>query len=565
MGVRFRLLGEIVAETDGHTVELGPTMRRAVLAALLVEANKPVTADALAARVWGPLPSAQVQSTLRSYLSRLRAVLPDGVPIAREGVGYIVRVPTDAVDLHVFRALLRDAEDADDARGTDLRARAFALWRGVPFANIDSPWFADLREELVAARYVARLDDHDARLRLGRHAHLLPELTSMAAAHPLDERLAAQLVEALHRSGRQADAVARYEYVRARLADELGVDPGAALTAVRQRILRPTARAGRRDSLPDAPSGFVGRTDELRTMDDVMRQNGQVVVTGPGGAGKTWFALHWAHRGSFPDGVLHVDLRGSGPCPLTTSEIAGRLLGDLGIGHPPADPDARISLYRDAVADRKTLVVLDDARNADQVEALLPGGPHCSALITSRVRLVSLLTSQGVPSIELGPLPETDARRLLAHHLGPERVAAAPDAVTELVRLCRGMPLALAIMATRGTEQSLHELVAEMRESPVQALDLGDGETSMRAVMASTVSILDPGSRTVLAALAAADVTSFTLASASDLTATPRHVVRRRLRRLQNAHLVLQTGPDEYQWDDLAWLSLRENGPVPVR
>ncbi|MEC3977605.1 BTAD domain-containing putative transcriptional regulator [Amycolatopsis sp. H20-H5] len=241
MTVSFGALGALEAVIDGHPVDLGHARQRYVLAVLLAEANRPISLDSLAQRVWGDRPPHRAAGTLRSYLSRLRTTLA-GAPdcTIERGYGtYVLRVDSRAVDLHRFRSSVAAARSADDdAEAAALFGKALALWRGEAFSGLDSPWLSGIRGVLEAERHAARLDSHDIRLRLGQHAELLSVLLPQADEHPFDERLAAQLILALYRCGRQADALDRYERVRRSLAESLGTDPGASLRDLHQRILR---------------------------------------------------------------------------------------------------------------------------------------------------------------------------------------------------------------------------------------------------------------------------------------------------------------------------------------
>ncbi|MBE1498061.1 DNA-binding SARP family transcriptional activator/DNA-binding transcriptional LysR family regulator [Amycolatopsis lexingtonensis] len=249
--VRYRVLGTLEAESGGALLDVGHVRRRYVLAALLAEPNRPVPLEQLVTRVWGAHPPHRAAATVRSYVSRLRAA---GCVIERTAHGYLLRVDLDALDLHRFRekvALARAA--AGDVTAAALFDDALALWRGEPFAGLDSPWLTEIRAGLEAERHAARLDRNDVSLRLGRHAALLAKLPRVAADHPFDERLAGQLILAYYRSGRQADALAHFERVRRRLAGSLGADPGPALRELHRRILAgdpeldaPLARAGAR-------------------------------------------------------------------------------------------------------------------------------------------------------------------------------------------------------------------------------------------------------------------------------------------------------------------------------
>ena len=229
MIVEFRLLGEVDALVGGHPLDTGHARQRRVLAALLVEVNRPVPVDELIDRVWADRPPHRARNALSAYLSRLRQQLlraPD-VRIERVARGYRLSVDPLAVDLHRFRHLVRQARSADAPTAATLYDQALELWRGEPLAGIDTPWFAGVRTSLQAERLAAELDRNDAALRAGRHADLLGPLAAALREHPLDERLTGQLMLAQFRSGRQADALDTYRRLRGRLRDELGADPGA--------------------------------------------------------------------------------------------------------------------------------------------------------------------------------------------------------------------------------------------------------------------------------------------------------------------------------------------------
>ncbi|HWM59066.1 MAG TPA: BTAD domain-containing putative transcriptional regulator [Pseudonocardia sp.] len=317
MTVEFRLLGELDALIDGRPVDTGHARQRCVLAALLVEVNRVVPVDQLIDRVWAERPPHRARNALSAYLSRLRQLLAAAdVSITRVAGGYRLVVDPQAVDLHRFRSLVRQARaDADPGRAANGYERALELWRGEPFAAIDTPWFAGVRATLQAERLAAVLDRNDAALRAGRHRDLLAELAGSARAHPLDERLAGQLMLALFRSGRQADALDTYRQLRERLRDELGADPGTALRAVHQQILTGdgdapatapdpgTARPPRRPTppptaarLPPLPVGPLERSGPLALLDELRAAgSGRVaLVYGEAGVGKSTLVAAFA-------------------------------------------------------------------------------------------------------------------------------------------------------------------------------------------------------------------------------------------------------------------------------
>jgi DNA-binding SARP family transcriptional activator len=235
--VEFRVLGHLEARTGGHLLDIGPARQRSVLAALVADANRPVTADQLLDRVWGGARPARAHHALYSYLSRIRRLLP--VPLVRRYGGYVLA--TEAVDLHRFRTLVTHARLAgNDEEALALFDAALGLWRGDAFAAIDTPWFDAVRETLTRQRIAAERDRADVALRLGRHDRLLAELPAAAVEHPLDERLAGQIILALSRSGHHANALDHYQRFRELLADRLGVDPSPALRQLHMRVLTAT-------------------------------------------------------------------------------------------------------------------------------------------------------------------------------------------------------------------------------------------------------------------------------------------------------------------------------------
>ncbi|WP_433440668.1 BTAD domain-containing putative transcriptional regulator [Nonomuraea sp. CA-141351] len=580
MRVEFGILGEVSAWADGRSVNLGPARQRCVLAALLVDAGHPVSLDQLADRVWGDSPPQRAAGTLHSYLSRLRAALPaaDGESIQRSAGGYLLRVPEEAVDLHRFRALLVQARQSDDRDAARLYERALGLWRGEPFADLDNPWLAGLRHTLQAERLSARLDHHDVQLRLGRHAELLADLTALADEHALDERVLGQLILALYRSGRQAEALSRYEEVRRRLADELGTDPGPELRRLHQQMLNADATlAPQRQAtgalvprqLPPPPPSFTGRSRELATLDRIMaapgeRENTVVIsaIGGTGGIGKTWLALHWAHSSQprFPDGQLYVNLRGFDPsdAPMTPEAAVRGFLDALAVDAAavPVGLEAQAALYRSLVAGKRMLIVLDNARDTQQVTPLLPGSPTCAVLVTSRHQLPGLITGHGARPIPLDTFDPAEARQALTRLLGEERVRAEPDAVASLLDRCAGLPLALGIVAARARmhpDFPLAVLAEQLREdsSGLDTLDAGEQTASLRSVFSWSYRALTPEAARLFRLLGASFGTDLGRAAAASLAALTTAEVRPLLAELTRAHLVTESVPGRFTMHDL--------------
>ncbi|WP_203994900.1 AfsR/SARP family transcriptional regulator [Virgisporangium aurantiacum] len=596
--VEFRVLGAVEMYVDGRGVPLGHARQRQVLAALLVEANRPVPADTLRERVWGDGAPQGAQGSLHTYVSRLRRTLgavPDTV-IRRGTAGYVLTVDPDAVDLHLFRRLVGEARAADDDAAAGLLTRALDLWRGEAFATLDSPWLAGIRTTLDGERMAAELDRNDAALHCGRHADLVTELAAAAVAHPWDERLAAQVMVAMYRCGRQAEALEHYRAVRARLADELGADPGPALQQTFQRIVRadptltvtyqppraatdapgPDPRGPIPRQLPASSPSFVGRAAELDMLDLLMGPDpgrpATVLVSaigGAGGIGKTWLALRWAHRNShrFPDGQLYANLRGFEPAtaPVEPRVVLRRFLDALGVepARMPADLDGLEALYRSLVAGRRMLIVLDNVRDAATVAPLLPGSPTCAVLVTSRHRLPTLVSAHGARPLALDVLAEAEALDLLAAHIGAARLAAEPSAARSLLRHCAGLPLALGTVAARAVLEpgiDLRTLAAELDAAAgrLDALDADAPETGLRSVLSCSVRAVTPAAARFFALLGSAPGPDIGVAAGSSLAALPAASTRTVLRELVAAHLVQEHPPGRYRMHDLVRLYATE-------
>ncbi len=567
MVVRVALLGEVAVRVHGQRVELGPRKQRCVLAALAVDLNRPVPVDRLAERVWGAEPPRRARETLSSYVSRLRQL---GVGVDRRSGGYVLVADDDVVDLYRFRRLCARARGADDERAAVLLGEALDLWAGESLGGLESDWAVAERERLRQERVEVECELTDVRLRLGHGAGLVAELAARAAEYPLDERIAGQYLMALHRAGRSADALAYYRVLRARLVEELGADPGVALRDLHSRILdgEPVPVVARSQSgvtprqLPAAPTPFVGRDDEISRLDAVLDRSGGTVVisaiAGTGGIGKTWLALHWAHRNAdrFPDGQLFVDLRGFSPdgAPIAAEAAVRGFLDGLGADPAklPVDQHARTALFRSLVADKRMLIVLDNAADTAQVADLLPGTAACTVLVTSRNRLTGLVTGHSAQHLPLDTLGDVEARALLADRLGAERVAAEADAVAELIGLCGGFPLALSIVAGHAAGGlPLAALVAELREFGLGALDDSDPAASLPAVFSWSYRALGDAQARLFALMGGAPGPDISLNAAASLAGVAVPQVRVLLRDLEQASLVARDAGGRYRMHDL--------------
>ncbi|GHH76464.1 AfsR/SARP family transcriptional regulator [Promicromonospora soli] len=608
--VRFQLLGYVAAQSERGPVPLGTARQRAVLAALLVEPGVPVSLDQLVERVWGTTAPRSARQTLHSYISRLRSVLDDvgGPAPTRRSGGYVLDVDAAAVDLHRFRALVAQARCADDHTAGSLWQDAMALWQGVPFADLDSDWLHSLAVTLAAERQAGCLDYYDLLLRRGEHARLLPEVAAAAEAHPLDERLAGQLMVALYRCGRQSDALAHFRLVQERLADELGSDPRPALSDLHQRILRhdpelavpttvsvaapdsstgshtdsaagsasadappgPVKSRHRPAQLPLDVAGFTGRDDDLRRLDALLPDVSNdpatrtVVITairGTAGVGKTALAVHWAHRVAdrFPDGQLYVNLRGYDPeQPMRPTDALARFLVALGVGERdiPLDSDEQAARYRSELAGRRMLIVLDNAGSVAQVRPLLPGSGSSTVVVTSRDSLSGLVAVHGAHQVDLDLFPAADAVDLLHRLIGP-RVVAEPEAAATLAEQCARLPLALRVAAMRATSQPdlpLAEVVAELgdRQERLELLDAGgDPYAAVHAVLSWSIQHLPEQAARTFRRLGLHPGPDLDQYVAAALTGLAPNAARRVLESFVSAHLLHRTGPGRYGMHDL--------------
>ncbi|MFD7653032.1 BTAD domain-containing putative transcriptional regulator [Actinosynnema sp. NPDC059797] len=564
--LRFGVLGPLEVRFDDRVVPVPAGAARVLLASLLLRANEVVTTDLLVDRLWDGAPptASRARATLQMVVTRLRRALGPANVVRTVTEGYLADVPPGSLDLHRFRDLVRVGRFAE----------ALALWRGEPLA--------DVRSDLLHRQGVAPLLEErlsvlerrvDADLAAGRTRELVAELRSLTTAHPLRERFWAQLMTALHRSDRQAEALAAYREVRAHLAEELGVEPGPALREAHRQVLSvdpaepaepPPRTPAVPRQLPAPPPYFTGREGALRALDEAAA-GGTVVISainGTAGVGKTALAVHWAHRVAdrFPDGQLHVNLRGydvSGE-PVGPDTALRGFLEALGVSPAsiPSGVDEMAAMYRSLLADRRVLVLLDNARDADQVRPLLPASPRCAVLVTSRDNLTGLVAAEGAAPLSLSLLGNAESIALLELRLGDRRVAAEAGAIDELVARCAGLPLALNVVAARAAVNpglSLRALADELIDecTRLDALDTGDHATSVRTTLSWSYRHLDPDAARLFRLLSLANGPDLTAPAAASLAGVPVGVARRLLGRLTGAHLLAAREPGRYHWHDL--------------
>jgi DNA-binding SARP family transcriptional activator len=524
----------------------GRRKQRALLALLLLRGNTPVPVESIVDVLWGQRRPASAIPNLQSYVADLRRLLRSAEPAAEarlswQGGGYQLLVGPDELDAAVFQDLATAGRKAlragDPAIATQRLSRALGLWRGRVLEGLDVPVLAPDQARLEELRLLAVEDDVDARLALGQHEELPAELEALVGQQPLRERMSGQLMLALYRAGRRADALAAYEQAYARLDGELGLPPGPALRQLHERILAadgtldPPPRTGmaaddlRRvvpAQLPTDVRGFTGRAAELCTLDGLLAGSagpgvpGPVlifVVAGAAGVGKSALAVHWAHRvaARFPDGQLYVNLHGYNADPaIEPAVVLGRFLRALGVpgDDVPEDPDERAGRYRTELAGRRALVLLDNAATVQQIQPLLPGAAGCAVVVTSRNALARLVAVHGAHRIDLDPLPPADAAALLRRLIG-DRAAVEPAAVRALADQCARLPSTLRIAAELAARRGepLGRFVAELVDW-LRRLDVRDVADDARAaaVVFSSLATLDlPVAAQLRARLAALD------------------------------------------------------------
>jgi DNA-binding SARP family transcriptional activator len=573
--MEFRLFGEVQLQADGQLLDVGTPRQQAVLAALAVDAGRAVPVETLIDRVWDDAPPIEARNVLYSHLSRIRRLLEfatastgTAARIDRRSAGYVLEIDPDLIDLHRFARLIELGKHGTNADRLAVLTEALELWRGAPLAGVPGEWVARVRDSWHRRRLDAVIQWGEIKLELGKPDAVISDVPDLTAEYPLAEPLEGLLMRALHAAGRDAEALDRYAVIRQRLADELGTDPGTELRGLNAAILRGQVPAPERRS-PTAPAqlppdvyGFAGRDEELRRLDGMVRHGSTAVpivaMSGTAGVGKTALAVHWAHRvhGEFSGGQLYVNLRGFDPTgtPVTPAEAIRGFLDALEVPRQrlPTSFEAQVGLYRSLLADRRVLVVLDNARDVEQVRPLLPGSPGCLVLVTSR-DLLSGLVAGGAHPLAVDLLELGEAQELLTGRVGADRMEAEPLAAEEIVALCARLPLALAVVAARAATHprfSLASLANELREA--RGLDEfagADPVTDPRAVFSWSYLQLSADAARLFRLFGLHSGPDLSTRAAASLAGLPS--VRPLLAELARAHLVAEQSPCRYSCHDL--------------
>ncbi|GLY51499.1 BTAD domain-containing putative transcriptional regulator [Lentzea sp. NBRC 102530] len=474
--MRYRLLGPLQIWRGGVELRLGGPRQRALLAALALHANETVSFEHLSEAVWESPPAAP-ESNIRTYVAALRKLVLDDL-VTVPG-GYRLKVPDAEVDVEVFQRECAAGDEAlkqgEHAQAVTHYGEALALWRGPALDGLTVGPRLEAELTLLQERRLTVAEQH-ARLaiELGQGERLIAELRRLTKQFPLREQLWLQLMHALHRANRPAEALRAFEDVRVLLADQLGTDPGSELRELHAKLLRGDEPRPALNTLPRDVADFTGRTAEIERLTRAVTGKAAVVISaidGMPGVGKTTLAVHLAHRLEYPDGQLFVDLHAhtAGRAPVEPTDALDVLLRALGLEEIPVGLDERAAMWRGELSRRRLLVVLDNAVSADQVRPLLPGVPGSLVLVTSRARLTEL---EGTSTLTLDVLSEEEALQLFATIVGDER--GTDDAARQVVELCGRLPLAVRLAAgrlrSRPTWTTAH-LATRLREGRLSELD----------------------------------------------------------------------------------------------
>ncbi|MEV0153884.1 BTAD domain-containing putative transcriptional regulator [Micromonospora sp. NPDC050686] len=608
--MELRVLGDLQVLVGGRPVELGPPKQRLVFAALAVEVGRSVPIEVLVDRVWEDEPPTDARGVLYTYLTRIRRLLADAQPgaaapitVTRGQGGYLLDADPDRVDLHRLRRLAERARSlpGDHAERPALLREAIDLWRGDPLDGLPGGWAARVREGLGHQLVQVLLDWADSELSHGRPGPVVDRLAAAVDRSPLVEPLVGCLMRALYFNGRRPEALDRYARTRALLAGELGVDPGAELQELHREMLRGTLRPPAEpprpapaaapppapvEPAPSRPAGstpgcqlpadlpdHVGCEPEIScTLSVLQPADGQprgtagpvVILSGPGGVGKTALSIRLAYllRPAYPDGQIFVSLSGRQGGPGDALDRVLRALGATNVEQLRTLED-KLGQYRSLLSGRRFLIVLDSAVSAEEVRPLVPGGPGSALIVSSRAMLTTI---PGAEHIEVPLLNRADSATLLAGIVGTARVQAEPEATTELVEMCAGLPLALRIVGARiaaRPHRRMARLAERMRDERGRLDEMAADGLAVRVSVAVGYRALDPPAQRAFRLLGYLGAPSFAEWLVAALVGGSEDDAEELLAQLADARLVTAL-PDpihgllRYQMHDLVRLFARE-------
>jgi DNA-binding SARP family transcriptional activator len=609
--VRFSLLGPVRAWRGPAEVDLGPNQQRAIVALLLVRANQLVATDDLIELLWERNPPGSAINAIHKYVGAIRRLLePDleartsGRWLSRQGGAYRLAADESTSDLIAFRCMVKDARSARagdrPADALDLLMAALGLRRGACGEGPERhgrhrDYFTAVDQEYATVAAEAA----DAALACAQPLRILPLLRQVASDEPLNESLQSRLMLLLAATGQQALALSHYQAIRVRLSDELGVDPGTEMCTAHGKVLRqelPAAATGNRAELGSAtgsvrvsdpqaariclPPGvlsplvppaqlpadlptFAGREAELRQVSRMLSPDSEsplvaiCAIDGMAGIGKTTFAIHWAHRVAehFEDGQLYLNLHGfdSSASPMPPADALGTLLCSLGLParYIPHDLDARAGMYRSVLAGKHVLIVLDNARDVEQIRPLLPGSPVCLVIATSRTPLAGLAMTEGVRLLTLELPSRLTARETLERRLGVDRIAAEPEAVEEIIQVCGRLPLALATVAARATAHpgfTLASIATDLRRTRggLDAFGTAGVAADVRTAFSWSYRHLTPQACRLFRLLSLQPAADITVAASASLLGAAPETANNLMAELTSTALITEHQPGRY-------------------
>ncbi|MBR7835261.1 winged helix-turn-helix domain-containing protein [Actinospica durhamensis] len=603
--MQYVLLGPVSVNTQAGPLEINGTLRRTLLAALLLRPNQVVSADQLAELLWGDRPRVSATTSLYNQVMRLRQALgPHAGRIRAVPPGYVIDVEPGELDTSVFAEHRANAAQAAQAGDWETSSREYAaaldLWHGEPLADVPALQSAAAIQQLVEERILAVQGRIEADLHLARHDQVIGELRTLIDRHPWREAFYGQLMLALYRAGRQPEALDVYRDLRRAIAAEFAVEPGENVRSLHTGILRsdpclalPAAEPGADQPpaplpvelyvpLPPRPSirqlpadtrAFTGREAELDTLVGAARAGGggeagppdadaspTVVISainGMGGIGKTTLAVRAAHRlaEDYPDGQLFIDLHGHSADldPISSQDALDYLLRSLGLEPKaiPRDTQERAALYRSRLAGTRTLIVLDNARNPAQVKPLIPAEPGCLVLVTSRNLLTGLDDAE---LLSLDALSPDEAVALLSTAAGPGRVSEDDPAARGLTEWCGRLPLAIRIIGARLRHRPMlapEALLAAIRADCDPLALLKDDDRDITRVFASSLDVLPKAERQLFARLGLVPGPDFDALAAAALQGAEVGEAEHQLENLFEHSLLIQREEGRYRLHDL--------------
>ncbi|WP_199550965.1 BTAD domain-containing putative transcriptional regulator [Streptomyces sp. N35] len=600
-GVAFRILGPLEASVGSTPLHLGGTRQRTVLAALLLDPNQVVSTDRLIRAMYEENPPPTARAQLQISVSGLRRQFvahgADDVIRTRPS-GYLLQTDEAGLDALRFHTLVDTARELRDARQNQQAASAYrealALWRGAPLEGLPGEVVESGASRLTEQRVTAAEEHIRLRLALGEHGVLVSELSDLIEEFPLRERLRGQLMLALYRSGRQAEALSVYRDTRRLLLDELGVEPDIRLRELEHSILTtdprldhpdsrlppagdggPTAAADVPEMLPAALADFTGRESLVARIRELVVAPGDrsplavplVTLVGKPGIGKTTTAIHVGHQvaADFPDGRLYAELHGTTSAPVSPAQVLERFLRALGVQGTaiPEGLDERAEMYRALLAQRRVLIILDNVAEESQIRPLLPGRPTSAVIMTSRRHIGSLA---GAVRVDVTTFAPQESAHLLSRMAGAERAAAEQHATTALAELCGHLPLALRIAGARLAARphwEIAELVERFEDETRRLDEIKYADVGIRAVLSLACDGLSQGGRRLFRRLALLEEGPFSLWAAMALLDQPEAVVRDLINELTDSQLLdaagATTGRDrQYRLHSLIVLLARE-------